>query len=289
MSTDLSHPAKQYRNLVHNKALEFLQQMAGTNAGKEAAGRVALAFRQAAATQSKLYACTPESVAHAIALSAMTGLMPGGPLPDVYLIPRKNQLNWQVSFRGYQKMAARCGVRVRAHAVFSDDLFEVTKGINPSIHHVPNMESEENWANLRAVYVVANYKDGTSDFSVIKKSDIEKRREKSDAWRRFGATSVWGEWPIEMALKTGLRYAIARGLVSLDEAASAAYEQDGVQDAPQREVIDAKASASPVESGMSALGQSVAEITDQGTTHDLVDAVDLRSPVESEDNGPEEY
>ena len=81
------HPAHQFRNVVESKANDFLQSMVGTENGAAAAGRVALAFRQAAQTNDRLYSCEPASVAQAVALSAMTGLMPGGPLPDVYLLP----------------------------------------------------------------------------------------------------------------------------------------------------------------------------------------------------------
>ena len=72
------HPAHQFRNVVESKANDFLQSMVGTDNGAAAAGRVALAFRQAAQTNDRLYSCEPASVAQAVALSAMTGLMPGG-------------------------------------------------------------------------------------------------------------------------------------------------------------------------------------------------------------------
>ena len=226
------HPAHQFRNVVESKANDFLQAMVGTENGAAAAGRVALAFRQAAQTNDRLYSCEPASVAQAVALSAMTGLMPGGPLPDVYLLPRGRNLQWQVSHRGFAKLAARNGVRLRTKAVFKDDVFNVIEGTEHSLEHVPDLTAKQSWDALVAVYVVAHYPDGGKDFIVIRKADIEKRRANSDAYQRNKTKSPWGQWPIEMALKTGLRYAFARGIVPMDENTSSAYDHDGRQDAP---------------------------------------------------------
>jgi phage RecT family recombinase len=231
MSNNAIHPANQFRSVVEAKASDFLQTMMGTESGASAAGQVALAFRQAAQTNDRLYSCDPASVAQAVALSAMTGLMPGGPLPDVYLLPRGKNLQWQVSHRGFAKLASRNGVRLRTKAVFESDEFRVVEGTEPVLTHVPALDADQSWDTLIAVYVVAHYKNGSKDFVVIRKADIEKRRGNSDAWKRDKVRSPWGQWPIEMALKTGLRYAFARGIVPMDEYTSNAYKHDGIQDA----------------------------------------------------------
>ena len=135
------HPAHQFRSVVESKASDFLQAMVGTEEGSKAAGRVALAFRQAAQTNDRLYSCDPVSVAQAVALSAMTGLMPGGPLPDVYLLPRGKILQWQVSHRGFAKLAARSGVRLRTKAVFESDTFHVIEGTDPNLAIMGHIDS----------------------------------------------------------------------------------------------------------------------------------------------------
>tara|TARA_R110002020_G_scaffold65726_2_gene173343 strand:- start:1202 stop:2089 length:888 start_codon:yes stop_codon:yes gene_type:complete len=256
------HPAIRFRGIVESKATEFLQGMVGSDAGNEAAGRVALAFRQAAQADDKLYSCDPASVAQAVALSAITGLMPGGPLPDVYLLPRGNQLQWQVSHRGFARLASRAGIRLRTKAVFESDEFNVREGTDPELRHVPDLNADQSWDTLRAVYVVAHYPNGDRDFVVIRKADIEKRRANSDSFRRSGQRSVWGKWPIEMALKTGIRYAIARGLVPMDDDSSTAYQHDGEQDAPSAssQIIDAT-EVKDSDTGMSALKGAVKELT----------------------------
>ena len=114
--------------------------------------------------------------------------------------------------------------------------------------------------------MVAHYPDGNSDFVVVRKKDIEKRRNNSDAWRRNKSTSPWGQWPVEMALKTGIRYAISRGLVYLDEQSSRAFEQDGIQDAPPQQGTSAVAALEvnqqTMPTGMTALTESVKELVD---------------------------
>jgi len=273
------HPALRFRGIVESKATEFLQGMIGSDAGNEAAGRVALAFRQAAQADDKLYACDPASVAQAVALSAITGLMPGGPLPDVYLLPRGNQLQWQVSHRGFARLAARSGIRLRTKAVFESDEFNVREGTDPELKHTPDLNADQSWDTLRAVYVVAHYPNGERDFVVIRKADIEKRRENSDSFRRSGSRSVWGKWPIEMALKTGIRYAIARGLVPMDDNSATAYQYDGEQDATNNsnQIIDV-AEKGRSDTGMSALKGAVKELTDDEIP---ANAADLASEVDT--------
>ncbi len=83
--------AKKYPNfdaLVSGEARRHLIEVLGSEVGRRAAARVGLAFQSSAARNPKLYECHPDSVAAAVALSAMYDLMPGGPVPDVYLIPR---------------------------------------------------------------------------------------------------------------------------------------------------------------------------------------------------------
>ena len=275
------HPANQFRSIVETKASDFLQTMMGTESGANAAGQVALAFRQAAQTNDRLYSCDPASVAQAVALSAMTGLMPGGPLPAVYLLPRGKSLQWQVSHRGFAKLAARNGVRLRTKAVFEDDEFHVIEGTEHKLEHVPDLSAEQSWDTLVAVYVVAHYKDGNKDFVVIRKADIEKRRANSDAYKRNKNQSPWSQWPIEMALKTGLRYAFARGIVPMDEYTNNAYEHDGIQDAPTEDlkVVD-MAEQIEQDSTLNLLEEQIDMLVDDSKMTDVVTASIEDSPVE---------
>jgi branched-chain amino acid transport system permease protein len=98
-------PAKQFAATVEHLAADFLSRIADPEQVVKATGRLALAVRAAGVANPKVYECTPASVAQAVAMSALTGLMPGGPKPEVYLIPRSGKLEWQISARGLQALA----------------------------------------------------------------------------------------------------------------------------------------------------------------------------------------
>lgn len=224
-------PATQYRDDVTKIATAFLADLVGEERLKLATGRMALAFRQAAIAAPELYASSRDSVAQAIAMSALTGLMPGGPMPDVYLLPQKDRgvdtVQWFLSWRGMKRLIERAGARIRSVAVFGGEPFAYAEGLTPSLDHEVKLDVDRSFANLVAVYVVVTHSDGHKDFAVLTKKEILTRKAKS----RSGDRGPWGSWPVEMALKTGLRYAIARGIAPFDDVAAAAFSADGTQDA----------------------------------------------------------
>lgn len=202
--------------------------------------QVMVAYRQAAMLNPELLSCDPASVARAVALSALTGLKPGGPLPDVYLLPQKMNgrlmCDWRISWRGYATLAQRAGYRLRAVEVHEGDTFEYAEGLFPDLKHLP-VNGTNTWDTLLAVYVVAHRVGAAHEvpaFMVVSRSTIEARRNASPS-RNSGP---WQSWPLEMARKAAIRYAIQRGLVPLDDVAAHAYEQD-------RETVEAVAADAP--------------------------------------------
>ena len=130
------HPATQFRDDVARLATEFLTSIVPPERVAEATGRLALAIRQAAVANDRIYQCDRQSIAQAVAMSALTGLQPGGVKPDVYLVPRGKQLQWQVSARGLQKLAARAGwIRMVATCVHVEDEYRVVLGSDDRIDH----------------------------------------------------------------------------------------------------------------------------------------------------------
>ena len=109
-------PAQQYGRSVESLAMRELEKVLGSEEGKKAAARTALAFRATALANPTVYECDAGSVASCVAISALTNLMPGGPNPDCYLVPRRvkgqQTLNWMISHRGLQKLATRAGYTV---------------------------------------------------------------------------------------------------------------------------------------------------------------------------------
>lgn len=208
----MSHPATQFRDDVARLATEFLTSIVPPERVAEATGRLALAVRQAGVANPRIYECTRQSIAQAVAMSALTNLQPGGIKPDVYLIPRMNkrenqlELQWQVSARGHQKVAARAGwVRMIAQVVHRDDEYRVTLGSDDRIEHVPCGKYPASLDEVKAVYVVGQHRDGYKVCVDVPMGAILARKKKSQK------DDVWREWPLEMAQKTAVMYAINRG------------------------------------------------------------------------------
>lgn len=171
--------------------------------------------------------CTGESIARAIVLSAMSGLFPGGPKPDVWLIPRRNkhrgnalECNWQLSFRGYLRLARRAGYDLEPVLVYEGEDFKLEEGNYPKIHHIRNLDLEPSWDLLRFGYVRV-FRQGHREeakIAYLTKKQIMQRRAKAQD------QGIWNEWPLEMALKTLCHYAGNREIFPVDDPARYAME-----------------------------------------------------------------
>eukprot|EP00914_Ancora_sagittata_P018314 GHVO01036193.1.p1 GENE.GHVO01036193.1~~GHVO01036193.1.p1 ORF type:complete len:199 (+),score=19.45 GHVO01036193.1:282-878(+) len=108
------------RARVQGMANAMLVDMVGETKAAEAGARTALAFaaaHRAAKDPSQIERCSPESIAACVATSALTGLMPGGPNPLCWLIPKGGQLTWMPSHRGLTVLAQRAGYQIVPVAV----------------------------------------------------------------------------------------------------------------------------------------------------------------------------
>lgn len=224
-------PQAQFAARVQTYALDFLAAIAPPDKVQQAAGRIGLALRKAAIKQPKLYSCDAKSVANAIAMSALTGIYPGGAKPLVDLIPRGTSLEWQISARGLQALAQRVGGWIiTATPVHVEDVYEVTLGTVQEVKHVPCGKGATTKQDLAAVYVVGSHKDWPRVIVPVPLDTI---------WRRSSGTDVWQKWPVEMAQKTAVIYAISRGHFGALEAepefsAIADYQDTHRESAPAR-------------------------------------------------------
>lgn len=215
-------------------ALQYVKDLpfhVGTEPLKDARRHLWLAFGRGS---PDLFKCSDQSIAYAIALSAMSGLYPGGPRPDVWLIPRFNsknkclECNWQISSRGYQRMAADAHYRTRAYVVHEHDLFKVVQGSSPAILHEPAMDVAGTWATIQCAYITVIDTEGRMEFAILRKDQLKKRRAKAQR------DNVWAEWPEEQTLKTMHAYAGAREMWPTEGASrfAMAADQLSVQSSP---------------------------------------------------------
>lgn len=225
VSTRPPAPASIYRQRVERMAAQMLMELLGSEAGQRASARVALAFAAAARTAKRpeaLYQCDPASVASCVAYTAMSGLQPGGVNAECWLIPRGRELTWMISHRGLIKLARQGGYTIRAIPVHRDDpVFRIDMGdveeheSNPDVW--PSSLDE-----LRGVYVtiVERGSGETIGRPWMPIAAIQERVKKSQTG------PVWKTWPVEMAMKTAIKWACARGYVPLGIEASRAMEAD---------------------------------------------------------------
>lgn len=192
---------------------------------KRARARFRVAF--SADAQRALQDCSPESVARAIVLSAMSGLFPGGPRPDVWLIPRRNkhknnalECNWQMAYRGYIRLARRAGWELEPVLVFEGERFKIREGDNPGVEHERDLDMPATWETLRYGYIriFPTGQRAQARIAYLNKAEIQKRRNKAQD------QSIWNEWPLEMALKTLCNYAGNREYFPTDDPARYAME-----------------------------------------------------------------
>lgn len=223
-------------------------QLAGLFSDPKAASRVATAFRTAAQTSRNpdaFFECTPASIMKCIADCASTQLYPSSFNTPVWLIPKSGELYVWLNHRGIMILAERSGKRVVANPVFTSDTFELDYG-NDTLKHLPG-DGEQTWDTLRGVYVrVRDAK--TNDVTALvwlPKAEIVKRRNKSDNKKSDGP---WQAWPIEMSIKTAIKYAAARGHITFDEASTEVLERDpdNVIDVQSEPVAERPAGAAAV-------------------------------------------
>ena len=171
-----------------------------------------------------LLACTPNSFLAAAVTSAQLGLEPNDPRGLAYLIPFKNkgvkEVQFIIGYRGLLDLARRSGrvSSIQAFAVFKGDQFDYRLGLDPTIEHVPNEDSDQRPEDMTHVYAVAKVQ-GDPQFVVLTRKQIERTKASSQ-----GGKSPYSPWNsgyyVEMAKKTALR-ALCKTLPLSVEAARA--------------------------------------------------------------------
>lgn len=166
----------------------------------------------------KLLECTQSSVMAAVMQAAELGLEPGGALGEGYLVPYNNKVKgpggverWEhqcqfiPGYRGLIALARRSGEisTFYAEAVYAGDKFKVELGLDPKLEHTPDYDSEQrdDPKNITFTYSVARFKDGSFQFAVLSRKEIERIRKRSKA----AESGPWVTDFEEMAKKTSVR------------------------------------------------------------------------------------
>lgn len=151
--------------------------------------------------------CSTASIVGALLKSAQLSLEPNTILGECYLIPRRMKGKWEANFemgyKGIIKLAYRSGdVKiVQAYEVHENDLFDVDYGENKLVHK-PELKGPR--GEVIAYWARFILKDGTSDFRVWTKRDVEEHRDQYSK----SATSDFSPWNTafdQMAKKTVIK------------------------------------------------------------------------------------
>ncbi len=202
------------RHKVQHVASRLLVDLVGEDKAGEASARVGLAFAAAhrsARNPRDIERCSLQSIAHAVAMSALTGLMPGGALPVCWLVPRGGELQWMISHRGLMQLSRKAGYQLSAVPVGPSDHVRIEFG--EVVEHVAEVGSEPTSLQDLVGLIVSCKR--LADGCVLGRYWLAGSYIRKCAATR-GAGPVWRSWPIEMAQKTAIKWACARGMVPVE-------------------------------------------------------------------------
>jgi recombination protein RecT len=153
--------------------------------------------------------CTPMSVLKSVMESASLGLEPvGGTLGRAYLVPYRNNKNGGqheaqliIGYRGLIELARRSGqiLSIEAHIIHSNDDYQIEYGLESKLKHKPTLSKDP--GDMVAVYAVATLSDGSKQFEIMTKTQVDAIKDRS----RAGRSGPWVSDYNEMARKTVVR------------------------------------------------------------------------------------
>ena len=215
-----------FQKTATGSAAKLLTQWVGEERARGATGSMnaaLVAVTTAARNPSDFFACTPESVANAVAIAALTGIMPGGNASTslAYVVPRRPRkdaapnLQYSLSHRGLQAVARRCGQTMIATPISKSDDIDVDEAGEVTIFRRDLDNPPMTYEELRGVVVtIKEVATGvTTSRNWVPKKLIDPRKAMSQA----GNKGPWATWPIEMAMKTAMKYAVSRGWCVIDD------------------------------------------------------------------------
>jgi len=149
-----------------------------------------------------LLECSAASILQCVVTASQLGLEPGGPLGHAYLVPYKGVATFIVGYRGLVELVRRSGTvtAFSAHIVYEKDEFSVELGTVGCIVHRPYLGAEPP-GPVVAAYAVARFTDGSMQFDVMTRAQVDGIRKRS----RASANGPWVTDYEEMAKKTVAR------------------------------------------------------------------------------------
>lgn len=147
---------------------------------------------------------------------AQLNLEPNTPQELAYLIPYKDECQFQIGYKGFLQLVYRSGIvssfnaDVVYRAEVENGMFEYRKGITPTItHKVDLLHPEAREGELIAAYAACTLKGGGEGMlRLVDKKDIERAQKTSAslaANKKYGKDSPWISSPEAMWMKTAIK------------------------------------------------------------------------------------
>ena len=187
----------------------------------------------------RLGQCNAASLLSSIFTCAQLGLEPGGALGHAYLIPYRDECQFQIGYKGMIDLARRSGqiVSLSARVVYEADQFDYSYGLHEDLTHRPGTGAR---GELVYAYAVARLKDGGVQFEVMDRAELEEVRNGSQGYqtaRKYNKTDTpWISSFEEMCRKTVIRRLFKYLPISIELAKAA--NLDEVADRGQRQESD---------------------------------------------------
>jgi recombinational DNA repair protein RecT len=173
-----------------------------------------------AAQDPKLARCSFESLMKAFLECAQMGLLPGAAHRHVAMVPRGGEIDVTPQWQGFKFLMERQpGVkRVRPVLVHAKDRFGIEDGVphhefdpfddDREFKHPDDLRGEA--PGLRGGYLVIEYDNGDREWHFVSAKKIHRNRVCAQQ------QNVWRKWFEEMCLKTVIRDAWSKRVVSID-------------------------------------------------------------------------
>lgn len=169
--------------------------------------------------------CNKASIWQSVLDASSLGLDCSGLLGSGYLVPYGTTCTFIAGYRGLIDLARRSGEIKSIHAVLvrNGDHFEEVQGTGPNRGIVHKRSSEPDMSDnaIIAAYAVATLHDGTEEWEVMYRREIDAIRDKARA--RGGP---WKDHYGEMARKTVIRRLIKTLPLSVEKARTLAEAMD---------------------------------------------------------------
>lgn len=182
---------------------------------------------------NRLLDVQPSKVIKAALKIAPLGLFTDPLLGEAALVvDGKQDVQVRVMYRGLMKLAKQSDeiAAIYAHDICAKDKVKVSLGTEKKLEHEP---AEGDRGEPNRYYAVVRYKSGEVDFEVMTVDEINRIRDRSDAWKAFKAQKIkstpWSTDPGEMSKKTVLRRLLKRVPASPDLADALRIEEEADQ------------------------------------------------------------